>query len=303
MEKKPIPLRTRIYVDGYNLYYGCLKRTPYKWLDLNEVFNQILKSVLYERDGMPTEFSLLPLSIKFFTAPILKNFAKADDSVSSQVNYHDALRGHLGNAIEIIEGYYDAKPGRAPLYDKSKPPRDCEVNDIWKLEEKQSDVSLALHAYSDALRDEVDHVVIVTNDTDIAPALELIRAHTKAVVGLIVPARENVRKVNSDLEKLSDWTREHFVDHELASSQMPAMVRFDGRAIHKPLSWYPRPDLLMPIFEEAKRVKRSKGAALKWLNKPCAQLQNRIPMKMAETQEEAEELRAYMEKYAKEFGV
>lgn len=27
-------LRTRLYVDGYNLYYGCLKNTPHKWLDL-----------------------------------------------------------------------------------------------------------------------------------------------------------------------------------------------------------------------------------------------------------------------------
>ena len=26
--------RTTIYVDGYNLYYARLKRTPYKWLDL-----------------------------------------------------------------------------------------------------------------------------------------------------------------------------------------------------------------------------------------------------------------------------
>lgn len=29
-----LPLRTRVYIDGYNLYYGCLKGTPYKWLDL-----------------------------------------------------------------------------------------------------------------------------------------------------------------------------------------------------------------------------------------------------------------------------
>ncbi len=26
-------LKTRIYIDGYNLYYGALKRSPYKWLD------------------------------------------------------------------------------------------------------------------------------------------------------------------------------------------------------------------------------------------------------------------------------
>ena len=25
---------TNVYVDGFNLYYGCLKGTPHKWLDL-----------------------------------------------------------------------------------------------------------------------------------------------------------------------------------------------------------------------------------------------------------------------------
>ena len=59
----------------------------------------------------------------------------------------------------------------------------------------------------------------------------------------------------------------------------------------------------MPIFEEAKRVKKIKCAASKRLNEPCLQLQGRVPMKMTETQEEAEELRAYMDQYAKNFRV
>ena len=28
-----LPLRTRVYVDGFNLYYGALKDTAFKWLD------------------------------------------------------------------------------------------------------------------------------------------------------------------------------------------------------------------------------------------------------------------------------
>ncbi len=26
-------MRTRVYVDGFNLYYGAVKGTPFKWLD------------------------------------------------------------------------------------------------------------------------------------------------------------------------------------------------------------------------------------------------------------------------------
>ena len=29
-----MPLRTIVYVDAFNLYYGSLRKTPYKWLDL-----------------------------------------------------------------------------------------------------------------------------------------------------------------------------------------------------------------------------------------------------------------------------
>lgn len=28
------PPRIRVYVDGFNLYYGCLQGTPYRWLNV-----------------------------------------------------------------------------------------------------------------------------------------------------------------------------------------------------------------------------------------------------------------------------
>ena len=39
-------MRTRVYIDGYNLYYGCLKGTAFKWLDLLALFERhVLPSV------------------------------------------------------------------------------------------------------------------------------------------------------------------------------------------------------------------------------------------------------------------
>jgi hypothetical protein len=31
-----------VYIDGFNLYYGALKRTPYKWLDLGVLAQTLL---------------------------------------------------------------------------------------------------------------------------------------------------------------------------------------------------------------------------------------------------------------------
>jgi len=79
-------LKTRVYIDGYNLYYGCLKRTPYKWLDLSKLFiNYILPSSSEETH------SYQDLSIKFFTADIVGKAAMSSDSLNDQQAYHRAL--------------------------------------------------------------------------------------------------------------------------------------------------------------------------------------------------------------------
>lgn len=103
------PLRTRIYIDGYNFYYGCLRGTPHKWLDLLPLFeNHILPSALLkDGDGHIRQSALLPSpSIKFFTAKIIESVARSTDSVSSQARYHTALRKLHDGRIELIEGYY-----------------------------------------------------------------------------------------------------------------------------------------------------------------------------------------------------
>jgi len=78
-------LRTRIYIDGYNLYYGCLKGTHLKWLDLLTLFEKsILPSVTATVDGQSVDSDLQAVAIKFFTAPILEQAAKAHDSIQCQ---------------------------------------------------------------------------------------------------------------------------------------------------------------------------------------------------------------------------
>jgi 6-hydroxy-3-succinoylpyridine 3-monooxygenase len=301
--KEQNALRTRVYIDGYNLYYGCLKRSLHKWLDPRRLIECILPTILYQQNGEPVRYRFQTPTIKYFTAPILEAFAKSSDSVACQTHYHAALEGQLQAEVQIIKGYHDARPARAHRWEEGKAARECDKIEIWKLEEKQSDVALALHAYSDAIRDEVDQIIVLTNDTDFVPAVRMIRSHTSVIVGLIAPIRSRCGTLNAEIEKHAHWTRKHIRDEEFARSQLPHRVRCRGSFIHKPLTWYSRPDLLTPIYEEAKRVKRSAGAARKWLNQPCAHLGGRIPIEMCSADESAQELRAYMDRYANEFGV
>jgi 6-hydroxy-3-succinoylpyridine 3-monooxygenase len=292
-----------VYVDGYNLYHGCLKGTQFKWLDLLTLFEKhVLPSVMATNNGRPSTSCLEPVAIKYFTAKILESAAKAPDSVSSQARYHTALKKLYGDRIELIEGYYALNRMKVKIVDAEdpdRPPKDCQEIQAWKLEEKQSDVNLALHAYHDAVTGGVDQVVIVTNDTDIAPALEMIRAHTRVSIGLVVPTTDHQRHPNADLAKLAHWTRTHVTMAELAGSQLPRVIPGRKPTI-KLESWYPNPEKLARILDLAIPVRGSRGAAFKWLGQENSHFDGRIPLDMLETEQGADEILAYIHRWIAE---
>jgi hypothetical protein len=204
-------VQTQIYVDGYNLYYGCLKYTHYKWLDLYHLFSQHL----IPRSGS----SASSIHIKFFTAPIEEKAASDHSSVQDQRAYHQALNFHRAEDIQIINGYYSVEQANSHLVDGKKWPRDCEKVKTWKLEEKQSDVNLSVNALYDVIMSpEIEQVVFVTSDTDIAPSMEKIQEfnrvleqkgdHPPVRIGLIIPTRDNSkhRRPNEALNQYSHWT-------------------------------------------------------------------------------------------------
>lgn len=302
-------LRTRVYIDGYNFYYGCLKRTPYKWLDLFRLFDShILRTGAINLSGtgepLPA-FELLPLGIKYFTAEILEKVAAhGSDSLSSQARYHTALRKLYSDKIECIKGYYSIIQSKAKIVDAEEPdrwPRDCQEILVWKPEEKQSDVNLALHLYHDAITGQVDHAVVVTNDTDIAPSLEMVRRNTKTIIGLVVPTRDSARVPNEDLAKLAHWVRGHITDEELRLSQLPRVIQGRSPTI-KPNSWYARPDLLERTLERASAICGGTGRAFKWLEQPNRFLNNESPIDLIETEEGTQRVLEYMDQYERDHG-
>lgn len=53
-------MRTVVYVDGYNLYYGLLRKTTLKWLDLFALFRDHVLSPEVEL-----------IQVRYYTAPVL----------------------------------------------------------------------------------------------------------------------------------------------------------------------------------------------------------------------------------------
>lgn len=77
-------MRTIAYIDGYDLYFGCLKGTPYEWLDVAELARTVLRI-----QGPTAVLS----SVRYFSAPIKSRVAsRGEVAMHAQARYHRALR-------------------------------------------------------------------------------------------------------------------------------------------------------------------------------------------------------------------
>lgn len=228
-------MKAIVYVDGYNFYYGCLKHSNDKWLDIYKLFAQF---VLKAQCPQVTE-----ISIKFFTAPIHAKVATHGQQAQiSQQNYQRALATLYPTQVQIINGYYSLEKAKLLAY--KQPPDKNHRLEVWKLEEKQTDVNIALTAYRDALKGLADILVFVSNDTDLEPALAAIRQELGQTVqiGIVIPLRQPEshlakRPPNQRLSKYADWTRNYLTPEELANSQLPSKIPTRKKTIFKPDYW------------------------------------------------------------------
>jgi len=225
-------MKTVIYVDGYNLFYGCLKHSSDKWL--------VVKTLLFDWIIRAQHPDSELVCLKFFTADIKSKVATHGDAAQvAQQSYHRALELLYPQHIKIIRGYYSLE--KAQLLAYKKPPVKSERVDVWRLEEKQTDVNIALEAYRDAAKGVVQQQVFVSNDTDLSPALAAIREDFGSAIqiGVILPIREsrNHRPGNQQLSKHANWTRRHITDFELANSQLPEQIPTKKKPIKKPDYW------------------------------------------------------------------
>ena len=211
-----------VYIDGYNLYYGLLKGTPYKWLDMYGFARALVRS----------EFELV--SVKYFTAPI-KTHPYDAAAVDRQKTYLHVL-SEIGN-VEIIEGFYSKHRTWAPAVAKSCGECDVAVEGllpVYKLEEKRSDVNMAVSMVADAALDRADMFVVITGDSDQVGAIDKVRKVFKKPVVVFNPQVG----VSKHLEVVATFYQN--IPRDLPSRcQLPDEIRVGNRGniIHRPSAW------------------------------------------------------------------
>jgi hypothetical protein len=204
-----------IYVDGLNLYYGCLKGTAYKWLDLNALFETLLPNHDIKR-------------IRYFTARIS---ARPDNPGTAQRQdaYIRALRT-LPN-VSIFLGKFLVSTQRMPL---ANPKPGSKTVEVIKTEEKGSDVNIATYLLIDAFHRDSDVAVVVSNDSDLCEPIRIVKDEFKVPVGLLIPHS----RTSEALRRLKPTFLKKIRGGPLSACQFPnPVIDSRGRKITKPPGW------------------------------------------------------------------
>ena len=165
-------MKTNVYVDGFNLYYGCVKSTPYKWLDLSALCRILLPKHQIHR-------------IRYFTSRV---WATADDPQMPQRQdiFLRALKT-IPN-LSIHYGHFLSHHTRMPLAHPS--PNRPKTVEVIKTEEKGSDVNLATFLLVDGFQSDYEQAVVISNDSDLLKPISLVREKLGFPIGVFNPHKE-----------------------------------------------------------------------------------------------------------------
>jgi len=201
--------RTIAIVDGFNVYFA-LRNNPrlarYKWLDYKRVCNSVMpRSVLVD-------------DVTYCTAIYVWDA----DGVRRHRTYIRALK-HTG--VSVCLGKFK----RRNRICRAK----CGMS-YRDIEEKQTDVNIAIQLLTKAHNDEFDTALIMTGDTDLLPLIDTMHETFPAKrLGFLLPPGRRAKAIVEAADFHIKLKERHF-----ASCQLPDRIALrDGVEILRPGEW------------------------------------------------------------------
>ena len=204
-----------LYVDGFNLYYRALRRTPWRWLDLRALAIDLLKpdTTLHR--------------IRYFTAPIRSGPVDPQKHRRQQV-YLRALR--TIPQLVIHEGRFQSNVAKRPLAVPQSAGQ--EFVKVIEVREKGSDANLAAYLTRDAAKRDCRAAFVITGDSDFVDVIRMVRRDFNFPVHVIDPQQRVSRRLRDAA------TSYRLLDHSLLSeSQLPSPMSDRHGTITRPGVW------------------------------------------------------------------
>ena len=196
--------RTYVYVDGFNLYYGALKRTPYKWLDLKTLFQSVLSA-----DNNIEK-------IKYYSAHV-------SDKISPGASARQHAYARAISTIPEVEIYWGSFLYAEKFRPKVPVTNPKDKNNLVKVaiaEEKGSDVNLASHLINDGWKNLYDVAIVVSNDSDLIEPIRIVKEELNKPVGIICP----FPKLAERIAAIPPSFVRHVNESQLKKAQFPRVL-------------------------------------------------------------------------------
>lgn len=212
--------RIAFLLDGFNLYHSVkqashdlgLYGTGTRWLDMRS----LCASYLYTlgKNAILSE-------VYYFSALATHLEARKPDVTLRHRKYIECLEDS-GIVVELGRfKYKDVHCSR------------CHY-DVPRYEEKETDVAISIKLLELCLLDQCDTAIVVTGDTDVAPAIRAVHRLCKnKQIGVAFPYKRH----NAELKRLADLsfniTAQQYIRYQLPD---PCILK-NKRSITKPSHW------------------------------------------------------------------
>ena len=217
--------RTAFIIDGFNLYHSVREASRHlggvstKWLDIYALCDSYLHLI---GGGAQTQ------GVYYFSAPAHHLATVNPGVVQRHKRFIKCLRS-TGVAVELSR--FKEKDVR---FRTSNDLGDLVEGVLKRHEEKETDVAIAAKLFELLVSNQCDTAVLITGDTDLAPACRTARQlFPNKNIGFAFP----YRRKNKELAKLASFSfnidRRHYV-----TNQFPDPVTLpSGEKVAKPSSW------------------------------------------------------------------
>lgn len=206
-------MRTNVYVDGFNLYYGAVRGTPYKWLNIRRMCE-----LAFPRNEIA--------EIHYCTA--LVRDAPWDPHQSTR--QQTFIRALETTGVEVHYGSFLTSSVRMPLAN----PRVGEPRTalVIKTEEKGSDVALGALLVAHGYQGRYEAAIVVSNDSDLTLPIRIVRDELDLPVGIYNPHP----RFSVELVKVATFRKRVRVG-VLRGAQFPDTLEDEHGTITKPEGW------------------------------------------------------------------
>lgn len=220
--------KTAVFIDGFNVYHFILRNDKkFLWLDYAK-----LAAFLAPLDNI--------VFINYFSAIAHWDFNK----IIRHEIYLRALKS-TGVRIDLGEFADKDKIGLVKHRDGSRTVTffnstfQAIRQKFYTYEEKQTDVAIGVKMYKAATQGEVDKIILISNDTDFAPALrEITKDFPHILLKVYAPVSKNSTLPSTIRKIVLKKHHRHLPFNLIKQSQFPNTVPLAvGGSVTKPQEW------------------------------------------------------------------